>query len=184
MKRIYIIGLSGSGKTTLGRQLAERYGLQHIEIDAINWQPGWQALPREELLEKVRTAITAAQEWVVDGNYKVVRELLWQAADTIIWLDYPLRVVLCKLWRRTWERIIRRTELWNGNHETLRDNLLKRDSLFFYVIRVFSKRRRLFSQLFSERPNPQATYLRFRSARELERWLAPAFKAQASLRTP
>ena len=57
MKRIYIIGLSGSGKTTLGRQLAERYGLQHIEIDAINWQPGWQALPREALLEKVRTAI-------------------------------------------------------------------------------------------------------------------------------
>ncbi|MHB1354425.1 MAG: hypothetical protein ACYCZF_00455 [Anaerolineae bacterium] len=24
------------------------------------------------------------------GNYSAVREMLWQAADTIIWLDYPL----------------------------------------------------------------------------------------------
>lgn len=171
MRRIYIIGLSGSGKTTLGRRLAERYDLQHIEIDALNWGPGWQALPRDELREKVRTAVTAAQNWVADGNYSAVRELLWQTADTIIWLDYPLWLVLWRLWRRTWPHVLQRTELWNGNRETLRNAFLSCDSLFLYVIRVYRKRRRLYTTLFAERTNPMATYLRFRKASEVEKWL-------------
>jgi adenylate kinase family enzyme len=171
MKRIYIIGLSGSGKTTLGWRLAERFGLQHIEIDAINWQPGWQPLPREELKEKVRAEITAAQTWVIDGNYSVVRELLWQMADTIIWLDYPLWLILVRLWRRTWKHVTRRTELWNGNRETVNNAFLSRDSLFLYVIKVFRKRRRLYTRLFAERSNQQATYLHFRNPRELEQWM-------------
>ena len=171
MQRIYIIGLSGCGKTTLGRQLAQRFGLQHIEIDALNWGPGWRALPRDVLQEKVRVVTTSAQEWVIDGNYSAVREMLWQAADTIVWLDYPLWFILWRLWRRTWKHVTRRTELWNGNRETLREAFFSRDSLFLYVIRVFRKRRRLYAQLFKESPNLHATYLRFRSAKELERWL-------------
>ena len=171
MKCIYIIGLSGCGKTTLSKRLAERYGLQHIEIDALNWGPGWRALPREELQERVRSLVTDSQGWVADGVYSAVRDLLWQEADTIIWLDYPLWFVLGRLWRRTWKHVTRRTELWNGNRETVSNAFLSRDSLFLYVIRVFRKRRRLYAQLFAERPNPQAAYLRFRSAKELEGWL-------------
>ncbi|MHB1354428.1 MAG: P-loop NTPase family protein [Anaerolineae bacterium] len=184
MRRIYIIGLSGCGKATLSHRLAERCGLQHIEIDALNWQPGWQALPRDELRAKVRTVTEAAQDWVIDGNYSAVRELLWQTADTIIWLDYPLWFILWRLWRRTWPRVLRRTELWNGNRETVSNAFLSRDSLFLYVIRVFRKRRRLYAQLFAERANPQATYLRFRSAKETELWLRTVTNVNRAVGAP
>ena len=44
--RIAIVGTSGSGKTTLARAIAAATGLPHIELDAINWQPGWQDIAR------------------------------------------------------------------------------------------------------------------------------------------
>ncbi|MCE5260332.1 MAG: AAA family ATPase, partial [Chloroflexi bacterium] len=82
MRRVYIIGLSGSGKTTLSARLARRYGLLHIEIDALNWGPGWQMAPKDELLAKVQAIVGSAPAWVADGNYSVLRSTLWQAADT------------------------------------------------------------------------------------------------------
>ncbi|MHB9033837.1 MAG: P-loop NTPase family protein [Anaerolineae bacterium] len=171
MRKVYIVGLSGSGKTHLSARLAAHYGLHHIEIDALNWQPGWQAAEKEVLLERVRAEVELHQKWVADGNYSVLRGLLWQGADTIIWLDYPLLFVLSRLWRRTWQRVFSRIELWNGNRETLRGALFSRDSLFLYVLRVYRRRRRLYTQMFAERSNPSATYWRIRSASALECWL-------------
>ena len=41
--RIVVVGTSGAGKTTLARRIAALLMLPHIELDAINWQPGWRA---------------------------------------------------------------------------------------------------------------------------------------------
>ena len=42
-------------------------------------------------------------------------------ADTIVWLDLPLRTLLPRIWRRTRRRMRDRVELWNpGNFETWR----------------------------------------------------------------
>jgi adenylate kinase family enzyme len=120
----------------------------------------------------VRSAIEAAPAWVADGNYSAVRDILWSPADTIIWLDYPLWFTLWRLWRRTWQRVFSRAELWNGNRETLRGALFSRDSLFFYVLRTYRSRKRKFTTLFREKPYSQARYLRFGSQRELDAWLA------------
>ena len=39
--RIHVIGNSTSGKSTLGARLAEELDATFVELDAINWQPGW-----------------------------------------------------------------------------------------------------------------------------------------------
>ena len=76
--RIVVIGTSGAGKTTLARKIAERLGLPHIELDAINWQPGWRDLDRHDQPEFVRSVSEAiqAERWVADGNYGSVRDML------------------------------------------------------------------------------------------------------------
>ncbi|MBN1684107.1 MAG: AAA family ATPase, partial [Gammaproteobacteria bacterium] len=88
MKRIVVIGSSGAGKTSLAKILAKKFGMLHIELDALNWLPNWRARSPEALRQLVSKNIQQPQ-WVLCGNYSYLREMIWAKADTIIWLDYP-----------------------------------------------------------------------------------------------
>ena len=92
MRRVSVVGSSGSGKSTVAARLAEQLGVPHTELDAINHQPNWTPLPHEEFRRRV-TEITAGAQWVVDGNYSTVRDIVWDRADTVVWLDLPRGLV-------------------------------------------------------------------------------------------
>ena len=120
--KIAVIGSCCSGKTTLAGRLAERLGVPHIELDALHHGPNWQEATAEELRARVEEALAGLDGWVTDGNYmgKLGTSVLDQA-DTIVWLDLPLRTLLPRIWRRTRRRMRDRVELWNaGNFETWR----------------------------------------------------------------
>lgn len=125
VRRISVIGSSGSGKTTVARDLAIRLGIPHLELDAIHHLPGWTPLETNEFRGQV-TDFTNGNAWVVDGNYSNVRDVVWQRADTVVWLDYPRWLVMRRLVPRTLRRLITRQELWNSNRESL-SNLYSRD---------------------------------------------------------
>ena len=114
--RIVVIGTSGAGKTTLARTIARRLDLVHIELDALNWQAGWRGLVRSDPAEFVRrvAAATQAKGWVADGNYAVVRDLLWPQASHLVWLDYSRPVIMRRVIGRSLLRVVLRTELWAG----------------------------------------------------------------------
>ncbi|MGH2481898.1 MAG: hypothetical protein ACRDHW_19775, partial [Ktedonobacteraceae bacterium] len=116
MKRIVIVGTAGSGKTTLARQLGTLLDIPAIELDALHWEANWTPAALPALRERVDMALSGAA-LVVDGNYSSVRDLTWGRADTVIWLDYNLWVVMTRVVWRTFSRIIARQELWNGNRE-------------------------------------------------------------------
>jgi len=99
--RISIMGVSGAGKSTLAAGLAARLGLERVELDALNWLPGWRDATRGE-------------KWVTDGNYFVCQDLIWSRATDVIWLDYPLSVSMPRLLRRTLNRAVTGRELWAG----------------------------------------------------------------------
>ena len=118
MRRVIVVGISGSGKTTLARRLAARIGVPHVELDALRHGPGWQ--PRAEFERDARAAADRPG-WVVDGDYADVRDLFWERADTLVWLDLPRSVVMARVIRRSAARAALRRELWNGNRESFRD---------------------------------------------------------------
>src|SRR5262245_13696918 len=95
-QRIVIVGTTGSGKSTLARHLADRLNLSHIELDALYWGPNWIPCPEDDFRARVKDA-SAEERWVVDGNYNAVRNLVWPSADTVIWLDYSLSLILWRL---------------------------------------------------------------------------------------
>jgi adenylate kinase family enzyme len=124
MRRILVVGMSGAGKTTAARRVGARLGLTFHEMDALALGPNWSQPPG--LVDEV-TRITAEPAWIFDSwGYPAVRELLWQSADTILWLDYPATVVLPRLIRRSVIRTATNEEVFGGNRETLREWLRPR----------------------------------------------------------
>jgi adenylate kinase family enzyme len=63
---------------------------------------------------------------VVDGNYTSRLDGVLDGVDTVVWLDYPRRLVLSRVLRRTLLRVLLRRRLWNGNRERWH-NLLTTD---------------------------------------------------------
>jgi adenylate kinase family enzyme len=117
VRRISVVGISGAGKSTLARQLAAALAVPHLELDGVFHQAGWQPLPREEFRAAV-AGFAAGDDWVIDGNYSAVQDLVWAQADTVVWLDPSRARVMRQLVARTLGRMARRTELWNGNRES------------------------------------------------------------------
>ena len=90
--------------------------MPHLELDAVFHQPEWQPLDTNEF-RRIVSEFTAAEGWVVDGNYSKVRDIVWDRADTVIWVDPPRHRVMRQLIARTMRRMATRAELWNGNRE-------------------------------------------------------------------
>jgi hypothetical protein len=113
---------------------------------------------------------TAGERWIVDGSYTKVRDVIWPRADTVVWLDYPLPVVLTRLFRRTATRWLTRQELWNGNRERLRDNFT-RDSLFLWAYRQQRRHRTEYPRSLAFPAHAHLKLVHLRSPGDAARWL-------------
>lgn len=123
--RLAVVGTTGAGKTTLARSISQSLGIPHVELDGIYHQPGWQRLPEAEFRTRIIEEV-GRPDWVIDGNYSEVRDLVWAEADAVIFLDYPRKVIMRRVIRRSLGRAATRRRLWNGNRESFK-NLLSRD---------------------------------------------------------
>jgi adenylate kinase family enzyme len=147
LDRVAVIGTSCSGKTTLARTLATTLDMPHIELDAIHWQPNWRSRPLAEFRQLTQAAV-AAERWVLDGNYSKVRDIVWQRATALVWLNYPFRVVLWRALFRTIGRVLTQEELFAGNRKGFRKSFLSKDSILVWVITTYQRRRRDYPELF------------------------------------
>ena len=174
LERIVVVGKPGSGKSTLAKELARKLELAYVELDAIHWQPNWAMLPKHEMRERLNETLVVDGHWVADGNYtRRAIDIVWGRANTLIWLDYPLRVALIRLLWRTILRLFWRQELWNGNKETLWSHLsLDPDkNLFIWLFRLHWRHREEFPALFRQPEYSHLKVLRFRTPTETEQWL-------------
>jgi adenylate kinase family enzyme len=161
--RLAVIGPSGSGKTWVSERLAGRLDLRHVEIDALYHGPNWVQCTLDELRERVARA-TDGDAWVSDGTYhQMIGELVLERAQTVVWLDLPVRLIMWRLLQRTWVRKRNDVELWHGNREGP-----WRDSVSYLIWpafkRAFENRRKL-PALFAR--HPQLDVHRLRSEREV-----------------
>jgi adenylate kinase family enzyme len=141
-----------------------------IELDSIFHQPGWVELDREVFRARVGE-LAAGDAWVIDGNYSAVRDLVWARADTVVFLDVPRRKAMVSVIRRSAGRVVRRTELWNGNRETAR-NVLARDSI---VLWTWTQHHKYADRYIAAASDPRWSHLEFvrlRSRGEAGDWLA------------
>jgi adenylate kinase family enzyme len=100
MRKIVVIGCGGAGKSTFSRQLGSLLGLPVTHLDQLFWHPGWVPTEDSEWRE-IQQRLVAEGTWVMDGNYGSSVDIRLQAADTVVFLDFPRRVCLARVIRRT-----------------------------------------------------------------------------------
>jgi adenylate kinase family enzyme len=172
VQRVSVVGNSGSGKSTVARELAGILGVPHLELDGVFHQPDWVPLPEDEF-RRVVGAATAGAGWVMDGNYSVVRPIVWARADTVVWLDLPRRTVMRQVVWRTLRRAVTRQELWNGNREPLRNFLTwePEESVISWAWHNHATYRDRYAAAAADPANAHLTFIRLTSRGDITRFL-------------
>lgn len=112
MQRIAVIGNAGGGKTTLSRLLGDALQVPVYHVDSIQYRSGWVKTPSDECDRRL-DELAAAESWIIDGfgsDGAIERRL--RAADTVVFIDFPLPVHYWWVCKRQWRtRRRKRTEL-------------------------------------------------------------------------
>ncbi|MDE2663367.1 MAG: adenylate kinase [Gemmatimonadota bacterium] len=178
--RVQVVGNSGSGKSTLAARLAEAMGAPFVELDALNWLPGWVGLNQtdpDRFERRIRDA-TRGERWVVAGSYeKFSRRVLWPRLDTVVWLDLPLPLLVGRFLRRSWRRSRSGELVWGTNREWFWRHLLvwRHDSLLAWIITQHRRKRRNMLACMSGPRWAQIRFVRLASPREVEAFAAAVF---------
>ena len=165
--RIVVVGTSGAGKTSMAAAIASAFGLPHIELDRLHWEPNWEALSQtnpDEFIRRVSAAITA-DAWVCDGNYGLVRDLIWRRATNVVWLDYNRTVVMYRVIKRSVMRAIDQQELYAGNRENWR-HWWHASHPIRWAWSTWRDRRHRFEELLNSAPYRHLAVLRLKHRRD------------------
>ena len=163
-RRIHVIGNSCSGKSTLGQRLARILGVPFVEIDALNWQPGWVGLnatnPQE--LERRLNEATAGDGWIVAGSYmNFCQRTFWPRLEILVWLDLPLPQLVSRVLKRSWRRWRSKELLWGTNYEQFWPQLMiwrKEESLLWWIVTQHKHKR---SNMLACMTDPRWAHIRF-----------------------
>ena len=94
MSRVTIIGNAAGGKSTICKAIVKKHQLPLHQVDRLQWNPGWQAVPEEEVSAKLQS-IMQEERWLLDGwgPWHTIEER-FEKADTIIFVDHPVSIHL------------------------------------------------------------------------------------------
>lgn len=166
-RRIVLHGVTGSGKSTLAARLAALTGAPHVSVDDLMWRPGWVQLTAEEQVEAIRP-FAEQPAWVMDSLWTATRPVVLPRADLLVALDYPRRVSLGRLVRRTWQRLRTREEFCGGNTESWRQTF-SGDSILAWHQRTFERKHAEAQAWAADAGGPPV--VRLTSPREADAWL-------------
>jgi len=162
-------GISGAGKTTLARALSQRLDLPYVEFDALFHGPAWSE--RATFRDDVE-AFVAGDRWITDSDgYAVVRDIVWDRADTLVWLDYSRARVMSRVVRRTVARVLFRRRLFNDNRERFLAPFVDPEHPVRWAWTQHGRRRQANLRRIAEPRWRDLSVVRLRSPRETREWL-------------
>jgi adenylate kinase family enzyme len=162
MQRVLIIGPCGAGKSTLAGELGKKLSLPVFHMDQLNWKSGWVESSKDEIRDKL-AAIVATDRWLIDGTYGGTLGERLDRADTVVYLDYPIRLCVMRLLRRIWTyRGRTRPDMTEGCPERF-------DFPFLMYLLQWNSGPRLRTE--ARLVGHEAKIIRLKSPDALERWL-------------
>jgi adenylate kinase family enzyme len=168
MQRIMVIGISaGVGKSTFARKLGEALHRDVYHLDVLYWKPGWVEATLEEF-SKAQQDIVVRDQWIIEGNYSNTYAIRAKHADTIIYLELPLRVCLYRVLNR-WltNRGKTRPDMGIGCEEQMEWKFLK------FIVTTYHSRKRKMNKRFQDlqAEGSHKKIIKLKSKREIDLFL-------------
>jgi len=141
-KRVMIIGQPGSGKSTLAGELGNKLHLPVFYIDHIHWQAGWIEREQSEK-DRLCAEVHSSYKWIFEGGNSSTWDERVERADTLIWLDFPLRI-------RAWRIFFRTIRYYGRSRPDLPEGCPEQFTLEFigFIWRTRKKGRKRMSRFF------------------------------------
>ncbi|MDD2979833.1 MAG: DNA topology modulation protein FlaR [Hespellia sp.] len=118
--KIHIIGGSGSGKTYLANKLSKKYGIEHYDLDDLQWDNKAESYGVKRNTDErcaMLQDILKNKQWIIEGVYYKWCKQCFADADKIYLLQVPKQVYLYRIIKRF---IKRKLGLEKGKKETIK----------------------------------------------------------------
>lgn len=165
-----VIGVSaGVGKSTFARKLGERLSIDVHHLDALYWKPGWVEATKEEF-SAAQQKIVLQDQWIIEGNYSSTFDIRSEQADTVIYLELPLRACLYRVMKR-WLRNIGKTrpDMGKGCLEKMDWQFIK------FICTTYYPRKKKMADRFQtfQKRGADKTVIKLTSKQEIHDYLEP-----------
>ncbi|HEU4670853.1 MAG TPA: shikimate kinase [Dyella sp.] len=103
--KILVYGNSGSGKSTYAKAMSARYGLSHLDLDSIVWEPGKIAVQRQpdDIAASLDEFIGSEASWVIEGCYGELVQAASMHCTELVFLNPGCDACLANNLQRPWE---------------------------------------------------------------------------------
>lgn len=103
--RVLVFGNSGSGKSTLCRDLASQHSLDHLDLDAIVWEPGKVAVQRPlgDIQASLDAFLDTHAAWAIEGCYGELVEHASARCTQLVFLNPGPDTCIRQNLHRPWE---------------------------------------------------------------------------------
>ena len=104
----------------------------------------------------------------------MVRDIVWEKADTVVWCDLPYVTVMARTIGRTLRRTMTRQELWNGNREPWSNlwSFKPEKSIIAWTATHHGRYRRRYTEAAQDLRWADLNFVRLRSRADAERFVA------------
>ncbi len=167
-RKIALFGAPATGKSTLAKTLSADLGLPHTDLDDLLFTPHGP-LSLDEFRRQAGE-ITQRDEWIVEGNFSKLADVVWHRADTLVWLDFPLPLILYRITRRSLRQLAGRDTSAQARRLTWSKAFFARRSLLRTAVRKYRANRPRYARQASETAERGVEVVRLRSPRELREW--------------
>ncbi|WP_405392522.1 adenylate kinase [Streptomyces sp. NBC_01102] len=180
MRKIALFGAPATGKSTLARWLSTELDQPHTDLDDLLFTPDGP-LPLEEF-RRHAGEITRTSGWIVEGNYSKLADIVWHRADTLVWLDFPLPLILYRIVRRSLRQLAGHEDSAQARRLTWATAFFARRSLLRTAIRKYRANRPRYARQVAETAGLGVNVVRLRGPREVRHWKRQTAKGTAESR--
>lgn len=161
-KKFAVVGTSGSGKSTLAAAIGRKLEIDFIDLDYFRWDATGKRTPESEFRNNIIN-ITSKPQWVLAGNYA---EYVWPHAEVIIWLDFPLYIIIFRFWVRT-------AKGWKKKYKIEGENVLCQQSskYFFWILQTYWWRKNEYRRLLQSPKYSNIIVFHILNPKDADTWL-------------